>query len=816
VTVLKPSQRSTNRRPPVPSPDGQRCWRRPWVRDALGITWVLAAAAAVMAPVLAHGTSLGPFDILAGSAHQPGVVIHNGQTFDQIAEIIPWTTQAWHQVHQGHLPLWNPESVLGMPLAFNWQSAPFSVPALLGYLAPVHLAYTVGVLVTLAIGGTGVYVLSRILHMGVLAAAMAGTVFELSGPFFSALGWPISSVMSWGGWFFALAILIVGAKHRIRDVALFAVVVACAIYAGQPDTLVVLILLFAVFIGVLLLMRALSSGGSRSVARPLVDLGFAGVAGAALGAPLLLPGLQLANQAIRLTDLNSATIRPADIVHIVFSSFDGTGVFPNAYFGDVGFVPTATYVGVIVVVLAVTALVLRRHQPEVVAFGAVLVASLGIVFVPPVSRLLFLLPHGHRVQWVRASLPMAMALAVLAGMGTDLLVRSYRDRAVRRWCGGGFAAFVVILLMLWGFGRGRLQPQETSIRAASFIWPVVETAVGLTVVGALAAWHIRARRRGLEHAHSRHGIGRWAAGALLLCETAFLVAADTPLWSSSSSFFASTPGELAIKHAVGSSLVGAGDRSLWVSLGITPSANVAYNIQELAVYDPMVPSAYFSSWKSASGASAHVPFSSRSTFSPLVTTVRLARLYGVSFVLEPRGVPGPTGAVFITSVGPAGRGGADLYRIPGVAAATLTPLTGNETRVSSDTPGKAVAVTHPSPASWKLVTHSNSRSVLRLRLTDVPGWHATIDGRALALHPFAGVMLEARLPAGTHTVELRYWPTAFTAGIILALCSVVGLIASLAVAWHRRDSRRSRVPIGHADGGTRTTEERTEPVPKGS
>ena len=265
-----------------------------------------------MAPALAHGTSLGPFDLLAGG------VVHNTETFDQISQIIPWTTQAWTQVHQGHLPLWNPESVLGTPLAFNWQSAPLSVPALLGYLAPVHLAYTVGVLATLAIAGTGVYVLSRILHLGVLAAAMAGTVFELSGPFFTYLGWPISSVMAWGGWLFALAILIVRAKHRIRDVAIFAIIVACAIYAGQPDMLIVLMLQFAVFVGALLLVQPSPSGVSRRVVRPLADLGLAWIAGAALAAPLLLPGLQILNQATRLTNRNSATIRPSDLVHIGF------------------------------------------------------------------------------------------------------------------------------------------------------------------------------------------------------------------------------------------------------------------------------------------------------------------------------------------------------------------------------------------------------------------------------------------------------------------------------------------------------------------
>jgi len=39
-------------------------------------------------------------------------------------------------VHLGFLPLWNPYSGPGLPLAFNWQSASFGVPSLIGYLMP--------------------------------------------------------------------------------------------------------------------------------------------------------------------------------------------------------------------------------------------------------------------------------------------------------------------------------------------------------------------------------------------------------------------------------------------------------------------------------------------------------------------------------------------------------------------------------------------------------------------------------------------------------------------------------------------------------
>jgi hypothetical protein len=208
--------------------------------DALGLGWVVVAAIAVLVPALVHGLSLGPFDQLSryGLSTRPGTVVHYTGPGDQIEMLIPWTTLAWTQVHHGHLPLWNPYSGLGMPLVFNWQSASFSVPALLGYLVPVHLAFTVAQVATLLIAGSGVYVLGRVLRMGVLGAATAATVYELSGPFMGWLGWPNAAAMSWAGWLFATAVLIVRGRHRGRDIALFAVFLACAVYAGQPETVV--------------------------------------------------------------------------------------------------------------------------------------------------------------------------------------------------------------------------------------------------------------------------------------------------------------------------------------------------------------------------------------------------------------------------------------------------------------------------------------------------------------------------------------------------------------------------------------------------
>src|SRR5271165_3867123 len=103
-----------------------RHWRA-WAPDVLGLTWVLGAAGVVLAPALIHGTAI----------RNPGTYI------DQVTYGIPLTNLAWTQVHHGQLPLWNPYNATGLPLAFTWNSAPFSIPALIGYLFPLRLAYIV-------------------------------------------------------------------------------------------------------------------------------------------------------------------------------------------------------------------------------------------------------------------------------------------------------------------------------------------------------------------------------------------------------------------------------------------------------------------------------------------------------------------------------------------------------------------------------------------------------------------------------------------------------------------------------------------------
>ena len=354
--------------------------------------------------------------------------------------------------------------------------------------------------------------------------------------------------------------------------------------------------------------------------------------------------------------------------------------------------------------------------------------------------------------------------------------------------GGGFVVSCGILMALWALGRDHLTSAETTIRDKSFIWPSVDTLVGLLVVGTLVL--VRSRSAGTKprDSHSRMRPGRWVGIALLVCESAFLVAAGAPLWTSSNTPFAPTPAVTALKRAVGASLVGLGAPRCFLppGLGLLANTQIVFGVHELTFYDPSAPERYFSSWTDLTGSASDADFSSTRSTVPGLPPPLGTSVWG-RFRSGARGDPGPTGAVFDTHIGDE-----DLFRVPDAAAATLTPMPATGRQPALETREMPVAVTHPDPSSWKLVTNASSPQMLRLRLTDVPGWHASIDGRPLQLRRFAGVMLEARVPAGLHTVELSYWPSAFTTGIVLAVCSVGGLCIAAIVAAVRRPKHRRR------------------------
>ena len=143
-----------------------------------------------------------------------------------------------------------------------------------------------------------------------------------------------------------------------------------------------------------------------------------------------------------------------------------------------------------------------------VAFVAVGVVMAAVVFVPELASLMNQLPF--RARWHLGLVVVSFVLAVLAGYGTDAVIRSPRDFTTRVWCGSGFGVTGLMVVALWFVGRGHLAPHAARLRTESFIWPAVLTVLGLVVVAALSrgATSVPSRASHTPPDESERGDGR--------------------------------------------------------------------------------------------------------------------------------------------------------------------------------------------------------------------------------------------------------------------------------------------------------------------
>ncbi len=737
-------------------------WRA-LVPDLVGVLWVVAVVFILLLPHVIHG-------------------VYPDFTWDQNTELVPWSTLAWSQVHQGHIPLWNPYSALGLPLAFNWQSAPFSITSIVGYLLPQQWAYTTTVMLSAVIAGTGAYVFGRVLRLGVLGSAMAGTTFVLSGSFVAVLAWPVAGVSSWLGWLFAGIVLVVrGGAHRIWSVAFLAVIVAQTVYSGQLDMLGVVALATTIYIVALLAIGAVKRG-LRTQLRSTGALSVSIACGVALSAPLLLPGVQLAVASTHTGSVRGGVLTPEAALNTIFA-----GLGPQAF--------SPFHVGLIGIVMAFVGAIVLWRKEEVSALATMSVVLGCLTFLPVSYTWLERLPEGGSVQWTRLTVPFCFGLAMLAGVGMDHLARRPYQRGFPELLVGVFTGATLLILSAWAL---ELAPNRSVFRTQMFLWIALSVVVGFLLGAALL------RRRALGRptkppdqsrtTHStissavsaRLGRGWWAVVLLLACETIFLLVAAGPSFVTNSNIQI-TPTDRALASKVRTALVGFGTNSCFNELPVTPELNNVLHLRELPAYDPMLPSSYFTVWQAASGASARPSnlFEPGTTFCPAITSASLARLFGVTFVVTQHGVAGPSDTVFDGTFGDF-----DLYRVPGAAVATLSGLGPDGTMPGTNARDRPVSATQPYPGAWRITTHESTRELLRIRVTDVPGWHAAIDGRPLALAPFDKIMFQTIVPPGHHTIVLTYWPTAFSVGLLLAALAVVGLVGALIVGALRANRSR--------------------------
>ncbi|MDA8295134.1 MAG: hypothetical protein M0004_00865 [Actinomycetota bacterium] len=610
------------RRPAPPRHWGDR-------RDLAAIAVLVAGALAWCLPGLLRGGVFGSFDLALHFGLTQGLYagVHNGVDGDTARQGAVWAALNWQAVHAGRLPLWDPAIVLGLPLLANVQSAPFSLPSLVSYVVPLADAYTTIVIVKLVLGGIGCYVAARVLGFSRRAALLAGAVGELAGPMAAWAGWPQTGVAEWTGWLIA-AIAVVVRRPGRNSVAALAVVVAFAIAGGFPEVAAVLAIAAVVF-GAAVTLRPERDGASGRW-RGAGALGLGTLAGIVLAAPAWLPAVPVLERAVTLGRLTPSL--PAGEPWLFLDPFYfGSPLSSGVWFGPANYYETAAFVGPLVLVLALVALLRRFGEGPVLGLGvaAVICYLLGsdLSFVIRAENAL---PLVRSIAFGRGLLVCCDLLGLLAAAGLDALLGKGARAAALAWLGGAVPVALVLAATLPA--RSLPAPERAARLDGAVIAAVLLGALGV-VVAVRLVWPGRVRLAGL------------LAGIAVLGELASLVGTSAPFASWGERFFPSTPALAAVRTGVAGGLVALGGQHApgdAVHLGVLADLNAVYGLRELAGYDAMIPRALERAWARSSPApdlAAAEVGGVLTSFVPDVTTRAQAAALGVSAVLEPLRLP---------------------------------------------------------------------------------------------------------------------------------------------------------------------------------
>jgi hypothetical protein len=122
--------------------------------------------------------------------------------------------------------------------------------------------------------------------------------------------------------------------------------------------------------------------------------------------------------------------------------------------------------------------------------------------------------------------------------------------------------------------------------------------------------------------------------------------------------------------------------------------------------------------------------------------------------------------------------------------------------LAEPTVGRPDDVRFESYGANRLVLRSTSSAASLLVLSEIyyPAWHAYVDGAATPIFAADGALRGVPVPAGEHTVELRFESLALSLGLAISALACVGLLAvatlicMASVRAHRRSARYPRRP----------------------
>jgi hypothetical protein len=741
----------------------------------------------------------------------------------------PWQHVVRESVHAGHLPLWNHDTLCGVPLLANLQSGFFYPPNWLYWVLPFDHALTLGMVIHLSVAGLGMHGFLRRAGVVTAGAFFGGAAFAWGTWSMAHLEFPMK--LGAGVW---LPVLWSGVREatcdgRPRGIAMAATAIALSLFSGYPQ-----ITLFGLISAGLLWLMSVPDAlrvEARRVGR-FVRLAGAPIAvglGLLFAASQLVPAAEMMSLSSKAEPYDAAvaltrSLPPKNLLGILDPFFFGFPGVDRFWGGEVvEYALGAFYPGALALVAALFAIPIaargwRRWDSAVPAFLLV-----GVI----VGALLALGRHGPVYPWLHEHVPgfgrsrwpaaatylIAVHFAGLAGVGLGSILTD-RGRIVRASLASIAAGLGLLAVWVLADGAGAtafrgLQLggtpdfQTSPWEAFRGDWLATLPVRGAHVVGAGAL--------GLALVRTRFRLALvWVA--LLVVDLMFAAGRlGTP---SARGFYDTVPEAIVeIREEVGTRRIFTprstdqlgnflyGTRNLmpleWAHRAMLCNANVPMGISQANGCEPLAPRRHDAFLQA---------FESNDT--PWEIKERIFDLWDAAILLSsplrPLEIPdlrSPNDGIELSRHDP-GLARAQIVSgwkthddarsllsellSPGHGPARTTLL---EAVPDGPEPPPAVASGNPArdvtwaigPNALRAEWDAGSAGVLRILQTWAPGWEATVNGQPAPVHRADFLFMAVSVPAGPCEVDLEYRPKSVRRGLWLSLLGLLGIGGCLLV-----------------------------------
>jgi len=749
-------------------------------------------------PKLLVGKVPIPADALLGLYHpwrdqsytgySPGKFpVKNPLITDPILQTYPWRSLVIENIKKLKLPLWNPYSFSGQPLAANIQSSPFQLFNFLFLILPFKIAWSLQIILPTILTTLFMFLFLKSLKISTIASMFGAFVLPFTGFFIAWMTW--GTVVTCAMWL-PLILLATNKLFVKQSPWWFIVLVSAAsqtVFSGHWQTA------FYVFLTALLYLIFLIYQQKKLAAAITIICGL--MLGILISAAQLLPALEFIKLSAREIDQGYFPGRQdwflpiQHLVQLIAPDFFGNPATYN-YWGVWNWAEFVSFVGIAPLIFAIFAIFAREKKTVFFIFLAIF--SLVLAISNPISKIPYIynFPLISSMQPSRIIYLFVFSLVVLAAFGIDYFLKKWQKREILMSI--SLVLLPLILLIFYSLifkdsflKISNLDPSKIALR--NLIFPLLTiTALMFTIL--------------LCRSKLSKTILVILIFALTLIELFRFGFKFTP-FSKLSWIFPSTQITDYLSIQPKPFRILATDRRIFN--GNTPSV---YQIEAVHGYDPLYLKDYatlVSTWESQK---VIKPGSFNRIVTPQKYDSKIADFLNVRYIItfdeifkpgyqkvfqegdtkifendntQPR-------AYFVNEVIRVKDQNQELEKLLGPNFDIKTSAVSSDFEFPRQEINATSTFTEYSDQSFKLQTSLDKEAPLVLSNVFYPGWQAYIDGQKTEVKKVNFMFQSILVPKGEHSVEFKFQPKSFYNGLYISIAAVIATILFSVFLWRKK------------------------------